>query len=84
MMNVLHTLMSSNTFSPVADALSTSGSLFQLPSHGQLSSGAAAALASESFRVIPDYLSGAQAQNKLLPFKWPLGQKVTATPGCVQ
>lgn len=52
MMNVLHTLMSSNTFSTVADALSTSGSLFQLPSHVQLSSGAAAALASESFQTI--------------------------------
>lgn len=52
MMNVLHTLMSSNTFSPVADALSTSGSLFQVPSHVQLSSGAAAAWASESFQTI--------------------------------
>lgn len=52
MMNVLHTLMSSNTFSPVADALSTSGSLFQVPSRVQLSSGAAAAWASESFQTI--------------------------------
>lgn len=54
MMNVLHTLMSSNTFSPVADALSTSGSLLQLPSRVvQLSSGAAAAaLASNSSQNI--------------------------------
>lgn len=64
MMNVLHTLMSSNTFSPVADALSTSGSLFQLPSYVQLSSGAAAAWASESFQTI--YRSGS-ARTKQTP-----------------